>query len=66
MNKFQKGDRVKIVIKDKKVFGTPGTVTNVEGQCVEVRLELWSRWGTYSEYFPLWFANDQIEKLSSD
>jgi len=64
MSTFQQGDRIKIAIKDKKVFGCPGTVTKVEGDSIEVVLELWSRWGTYSKYFPLWFKPNQIEKVN--
>jgi hypothetical protein len=63
MNKFNQGDRVRLLIKDPKVKNTPGVVKSVAYDRVEVVLELWSRWGTFSNYFPLWFNEDQIEKI---
>jgi hypothetical protein len=63
MKKFQQGDRVKVIINDLKVKNTPGVVTAVNNDRVEVELELWCRWGTFSKYFPLWFTQDQIEKV---
>jgi hypothetical protein len=63
MKKFQQGDRVRLTNKDPKVRHCPGVVTRVDDSGIEVVLELWSRWGTFSRYFPLWFTEDQLEKI---
>jgi uncharacterized protein YodC (DUF2158 family) len=63
MNKFQTGDKVRLTNQDPKVRHCPGTVTNVEQDRIEVVLELWCRWGTYSKYFPLWFSENELEKI---
>lgn len=63
MTKFTVGDKVRITIKDPKVCNTPGIVTEVSDSGAQVVLELWSRWGTFSEYFPLWLSNDQLELI---
>lgn len=63
MEKFKQGDKVRITIKDPKVRNTPGTVTGVDADKVQVVLELWCRWGTYSNYFPLWLKDNELEKI---
>ena len=63
MKKFTQGDRVRLTIRDKKVEGCPGVVTKVDNDRIAVVLELWCRWGTFSNYFPLWFTEDQLEKV---
>lgn len=63
MNKFNVGDRVRLLIKDPKVKGQEGIVKDSNSDKSQVELELWCRWGTFTKYFPLWIRNDQLEKV---
>ena len=63
MKNFSVGDKIRLTNSDPKVRNTPGVVTNVDNDNIEVVLELWSRWGTFSRYFPLWFKKKEIEKI---
>ena len=63
MKKFVKGDRVRLTIVDNKVKNQQGIVQRSSSKRTQVVLELWCRWGTFTNYFPLWFENDQLEKI---
>jgi len=63
MKKFVKGDRVRLAIADNKVKNQQGIVQQSNSKRTKVVLELWCRWGTFTNYFPLWFSNDQLEKI---
>ena len=64
MKKFQQGDRVKLTIKDPKVRGQEGIVKSTRANKSQVVLELWCRWGTFTNYYPLWIDNSQLEKVT--
>lgn len=64
MKKFTKGDRVKLINIDSKVRNQEGIVRRSTAKQTEVVLELWCKWGTYTNYFPLWITNNQLEKIA--